>query len=159
MRNRGLLTLWEKPCGSDSSMRTGRLRNPGLRTACRSRRADSGSGRRMRQVQMGKAAIRAGIETLLAEYGGGDPEEILIAGGFGCRMDEEQTIRIGLFPEQFPGTYHDDWQQCACGSTAVSARRQDGGKTEACVYHRARIGNFRLPCTRNSTNYIWTRCF
>ena len=35
----------------------------------------------VRQVQMGKAAIRAGIETLLAEYGGGDPEEILIAGG------------------------------------------------------------------------------
>lgn len=57
----------------------------------------------VRQVQMGKAAIRAGIETLLAEYGGGDPEEILIAGGFGCRMDEEQTIRIGLFPEQFRG--------------------------------------------------------
>lgn len=57
----------------------------------------------VRQVQMGKAAIRAGIETLLAEYGGGDPEEILIAGGFGCRMDEEQAIRIGLFPEQFRG--------------------------------------------------------
>lgn len=57
----------------------------------------------VRQVQMGKAAIRAGIETLLAEYGGGDPEEILIAGGFGCRMNEEQAIRIGLFPEQFRG--------------------------------------------------------
>ena len=57
----------------------------------------------VRQVQMGKAAIRAGIETLLAESGGGDPEEILIAGGFGCRMDEEQAIRIGLFPEQFRG--------------------------------------------------------
>lgn len=57
----------------------------------------------VRQVQMGKAAIRAGIETLLAESGGGDPEEILIAGGFGCRMNEEQAIRIGLFPEQFRG--------------------------------------------------------
>ena len=57
----------------------------------------------VRQVQMGKAAIRAGIETLLAESGGGDPEEILIAGGFGCRINEEQAIRIGLFPEQFRG--------------------------------------------------------
>lgn len=57
----------------------------------------------VRQVQMGKAAIRAGIETLLAESGGEDPEEILIAGGFGFRMDEEQAIRIGLFPEQFRG--------------------------------------------------------
>ena len=45
-------------------------------------------------------------------------------------------------PGTIPGTYHDDWQQCACGSTAVSARRQDGGKTEACVYHRARAGTF-----------------
>lgn len=54
-------------------------------------------------MQMGKAAIRAGIETLLAESGGEDPEEILIAGGFGFRMDEEQAIRIGLFPEQFRG--------------------------------------------------------
>ena len=57
----------------------------------------------VRQVQMGKAAIRAGIETLLTESGGEDPEEILLAGGFGFRMDEEQAIRIGLFPEQFRG--------------------------------------------------------
>ena len=57
----------------------------------------------VRQVQMGKAAIRAGIETLLAESGGGYPEKILIAGGFGCRMNEEQAVRIGLFPEKFRG--------------------------------------------------------
>ena len=95
----------------------------------------------VRQVQMGKAAIRAGIETLLAEYGGGDPEEILIAGGFGCRMDEEQTIRIGLFPEQFRGHI------TMIGNSALAGAQRyllddRTAATEACVYHRARTGTF-----------------
>lgn len=52
----------------------------------------------IREVQLGKSAIRAGIETLLSEYGR-EPEKVYLAGGFGFDMDVEKAVRIGLFPE------------------------------------------------------------
>ena len=54
----------------------------------------------VRQVQLAKAAIRAGIETLLHESGCAY-EEIdcfYIAGGFGSYIDREQGAAIGLIP-------------------------------------------------------------
>lgn len=57
----------------------------------------------IRQLQMGKAAIRAGIETLLEKYGGTDIGKIYVAGGFGSYLNVEQAIRIGMFPESFAG--------------------------------------------------------
>lgn len=70
--------------------------------------------RDVREIQMGKSAIRAGIETLLAEYKkmrvkikdadmDGVPEEVLLAGGFGYYMDADKAINIGLFPNSFKG--------------------------------------------------------
>lgn len=65
----------------------------------------------IREVQMGKAAIRAGIDTLMTEYersrdvheqGDGVPA-VYLAGGFGHYMDIAKAIRIGLFPENFSG--------------------------------------------------------
>lgn len=61
----------------------------------------------IREIQMGKSAIRAGIETLLLEYRKAEadrPElQIYLAGGFGYYMDVEKAIRIGLFPASFSG--------------------------------------------------------
>lgn len=65
----------------------------------------------IREVQMGKAAIRAGIETLLAEYGktqdiqtgGASNLTVYLAGGFGHYMDIAKAICIGMFPESFAG--------------------------------------------------------
>lgn len=65
----------------------------------------------IRQVQMGKAAIRAGIETLLSEYarardtqtGEAAKPAVYLAGGFGHYMDIVKAIRIGMFPESFAG--------------------------------------------------------
>lgn len=55
----------------------------------------------IREIQMGKSAIRAGIETLIAERG--MPEQVYLAGGFGCYIEEANAIAIGLFPEYFAG--------------------------------------------------------
>lgn len=57
----------------------------------------------IRQVQMGKSAIRAGIETLLEKSGEADPRKVCVAGGFGNYLNVEQAIRIGLFPKEFAG--------------------------------------------------------
>lgn len=56
----------------------------------------------IREIQMAKAAIRAGLETLITEYKT-TVEEIdtmYVAGGFGYRLDLNKAAAIGLIPPQ-----------------------------------------------------------
>ena len=55
----------------------------------------------IREIQLAKAAIRAGLETLLVNYevGYDEIDDIYIAGGFGYKMDIDKAIGIGLFPK------------------------------------------------------------
>jgi len=52
------------------------------------------------EIQVAKAAIRAGIEILLKEAGIGFSEldEFIVAGAFGTYLDIKSTIRTGMFP-------------------------------------------------------------
>lgn len=54
----------------------------------------------IRQLQLAKSAIRAGIETLLTlcNKSYDDVNELLIAGGFGAYMDVKSACGIGLLP-------------------------------------------------------------
>lgn len=54
----------------------------------------------IREIQLAKSAVRAGLETLLAEYGitAEDVDEIWLAGGFGYEMDVHKAAGIGLLP-------------------------------------------------------------
>ncbi|MBQ7322455.1 MAG: DUF4445 domain-containing protein [Clostridia bacterium] len=57
----------------------------------------------VRAVQLAKAAIAAGIDTLL-ELSRTDPEEIAVcyvAGGFGSHLNMESAAAIGLLPREF----------------------------------------------------------
>ena len=77
--------------------------------------------RDIREVQMGKGAIRAGIETLLTAAGAGDGmacEEILLAGGFGYSMQTERAVRIGMFPASFAG------RVTAAGNTSLKGAKR-----------------------------------
>lgn len=55
----------------------------------------------IRAVQLAKAAIAAGIDTLLEEAGVrvGDIDVFYIAGGFGSHLNTKSAAAIGLFPE------------------------------------------------------------
>ena len=55
----------------------------------------------IREVQLAKGAIRAGIETMMAESGITKEaiDKVYIAGGFGSYMDKESAIKIGLLPK------------------------------------------------------------
>jgi uncharacterized 2Fe-2S/4Fe-4S cluster protein (DUF4445 family) len=55
----------------------------------------------VRAVQLAKAAIRAGIDLLLAEAGlaAAELEKVVIAGAFGVYLDVSSAIAIGMFPE------------------------------------------------------------
>jgi uncharacterized 2Fe-2S/4Fe-4S cluster protein (DUF4445 family) len=59
----------------------------------------------IRQVQLAKAAVRAGIELMLAANGL-DParvDRVLIAGSFGFHLRAESLIHLGLLPAAFAG--------------------------------------------------------
>ncbi len=53
------------------------------------------------QIQLAKAAIRAGIDTLIHEVGlrYDEIDEFIVAGAFGTYLDVESAIQIGMFPE------------------------------------------------------------
>ena len=57
--------------------------------------------RDIRAVQLAKAAVAAGIDTLLetAGIGAEDVDSFLIAGGFGSHLNAESAAAIGLFPQ------------------------------------------------------------
>ena len=59
----------------------------------------------VREVQLAKSAIRAGIEVLLKEYGVDydGVDKVYLAGGFGEKINQEKAIGIGLLPEEFAG--------------------------------------------------------
>ncbi len=69
----------------------------------------------VREIQMAKSAIRAGIQILLEKYGisADELEGIYLAGGMGYFIDPKDAVRIGLLPEGFLGNTR------AVGNTAL----------------------------------------
>jgi uncharacterized 2Fe-2S/4Fe-4S cluster protein (DUF4445 family) len=59
----------------------------------------------VRQVQLAKGAVRAGIEFLLSSRGveASQVQRILIAGSFGYHLQAKSLIHIGLLPAEFEG--------------------------------------------------------
>ena len=54
----------------------------------------------VREVQMAKGAVRAGLETLMKEYGAeaGDIDTLYLCGGFGQKIDVDSACSIGIIP-------------------------------------------------------------
>jgi len=59
----------------------------------------------VREIQLAKAAIRAGIETLVLRYGVEKEQvaKVYLAGGFGYKLDLEKAFSIGMLPQEFRG--------------------------------------------------------
>ncbi|HKL79386.1 MAG TPA: ASKHA domain-containing protein [Mobilitalea sp.] len=58
--------------------------------------------RDIRELQLAKAAIHAGIEILIKQYGTTyqQIDKVYLAGGFGYKMDIAKAVHIGLIPEE-----------------------------------------------------------
>lgn len=71
-------------------------------------------GRDIRELQLAKAAVRGGIETLLAEsgYAARDIERVYLAGGFGSHILGASVCRIGMLPPELEPKIR------FCGNTA-----------------------------------------
>ncbi len=59
----------------------------------------------IRQLQLAKGAIRAGMEQLMEAFGctSKEVDKVYLAGGFGTKLPVDAAIEIGLFPEEFKG--------------------------------------------------------
>lgn len=57
----------------------------------------------MREIQLAKAAVRAGVETLLLRYGvkKEDVSKVYLAGGFGYKLNTDMAIEIGMIPKEW----------------------------------------------------------
>jgi uncharacterized 2Fe-2S/4Fe-4S cluster protein (DUF4445 family) len=57
----------------------------------------------VREVQLAKAAVRAGIETLFLRYGITKEQvsHVYLAGGFGFKLDCQKAVEIGMIPGEF----------------------------------------------------------
>ena len=55
----------------------------------------------VREVQLGKAAIRAGIQVLLeiARHNQEEIEQVIMAGAFGTYIDVSSAINLGMLPD------------------------------------------------------------
>jgi uncharacterized 2Fe-2S/4Fe-4S cluster protein (DUF4445 family) len=56
----------------------------------------------IRALQLGKAALRAGAEILLACYGAEKPDRVILAGAFGSYIDTQAALAIGMLPNCEP---------------------------------------------------------
>ncbi|MFP3154292.1 ASKHA domain-containing protein [Lachnospiraceae bacterium ZAX-1] len=56
----------------------------------------------IREVQLAKSAVRAGIETLLIRYGitYKEVDTVFLAGGFGYKINLEKAVGIGMIPKE-----------------------------------------------------------
>ena len=74
----------------------------------------------IRELQMAKAAIRAGIEILLQKAGinASQVESCFLAGGFGSQMDVRNAVRIGLIPPELND------KTIAAGNTSLEGAKQ-----------------------------------
>ena len=84
----------------------------------------------IREVQLAKAAILAGIETLLLRYGISKEEvaRVYIAGGFGYKLNLQKAMAIGMLPKEFAGRVEAVGNSSLAG--AVKYLTERGGECE-----------------------------
>ena len=83
---------------SQQSRGTGYILVPAVQTGLG--RAIMVTHKDVHEIQLAKAAIRAGVDTLLQEAGLTyvDLDEFIVAGAFGTYLDLRSAVRIGMFP-------------------------------------------------------------
>ena len=98
----------------------------------------------IRAVQLAKSAICAGMRTLIAEAGlqAEAIAELVVAGGFGSRIDPVSAERIGLFPAGFAAKARAVGNAAGAGAAMVLL-------SSACLLYTSRNGI--CACLRNTT--------
>lgn len=122
----------------------------------------------IREVQLAKAAIRTGIDALLAEHdiAAEDVDRILVAGAFGSYIDIASAIAIGMLPDLPLERYDQIGNAAGAGARMLVASFGLRGEAEALAaqithidmaarpdFHRSFIRNTQL----DEGGYLWRR--
>ena len=87
----------------------------------------------IRDLQMAKAAIRAGVEILWEKMGCPEIGMVYLAGGFGYYLDVEAALAIGLLPERLRGRIR------AVGNTALEGAYRLGRDLTEGILTKSRL--------------------
>ncbi|MFA9377416.1 MAG: ASKHA domain-containing protein [Lachnotalea sp.] len=81
----------------------------------------------VREIQLAKAAVRAGLETLMLRFGVSylDIDRVYIAGGFGYHMDLKKAITIGMLPKELESKMIAAGNTSLAGASRFLHRKQD----------------------------------
>ena len=79
------------------------------------------TGKDIREIQLAKAAIAAGVKTLLdkADLEISDITSVVLAGGFGSHIDPKSACRIGLIPRELDGKIVSVGNVAGAGAIAI----------------------------------------
>ena len=90
----------------------------------------------IRELQKAKAAVAAGIDLLLEQYGAPAREitHVLLAGGFGYYLRPDSAIRIGLLPKAFEGRVRAVGNTALQGACLIGGRMQGSGRSSFASY-------------------------
>ena len=79
------------------------------------------TGKDIREIQLAKAAIAAGVRTLLdkANLEISDISSVVLAGGFGSHIDPKSACRIGLIPRDLDGKVISVGNVAGAGAVAI----------------------------------------
>lgn len=87
----------------------------------------------IREIQLAKAAIRAGVETLFLRFGISKEEvsRVYLAGGFGFRLDCSKAIHIGMIPQCFADRIDTVGNSSLGGAVKFLAEKETRGRVAA----------------------------
>jgi uncharacterized 2Fe-2S/4Fe-4S cluster protein (DUF4445 family) len=94
----------------------------------------------VRQFQLAKGAVRAGLAVLIEEMGGQPPSRVFLAGGFGQNLDPASALMTGLLPEEFDG------RVIAIGNSSL------GGSVKVCLNDAVRTEVVTMTATGQEIN-------
>lgn len=92
----------------------------------------------IREIQLAKAAVRAGVETLFLRYGISKEavDHVYLAGGFGFKLDCQKAIEIGMIPEEFSGKI-EAIGNSSLGGTVKCLLQEDGWERASAIGSRS----------------------
>ena len=99
--------------------------------------------RDVRELQLAKGAIRAGINVLLAHQGlsEGEIDEVVIAGAFGTYIDVDSAVGIGILPALPPGRFRQVGNAAGMGAKLALISRSQRAQAQAIA---RRVGYLEL---------------
>ena len=91
--------------------------------------------RDIREIQLAKSAVRAGVEVLLKRFGTdySGIDTVFLAGGFGVRIDQDKAVAIGMLPEEFRGKIRAVGNSSLNGAIRYSLDKEESGRINRIV--------------------------